>query len=79
MNVTPEFWTPEELSEEKINDICEWLMAWQKACVMYDSLAGDVLELTLPANKGLDPAFLRAMHHVESLVRHLHALRLKNE
>lgn len=80
MTVTPEFWTPQELTEEEINAICGWLMAWQKACVTADSLASDFnpLEETLPTSK-LDPAFLRAVHHVESLVRHLYALRLKNE
>ncbi len=75
---TPESWTPQELTDEQINEVCRWLMAWQAACVTSDSLAADFspLEETLPSSR-LDPAFLRAMHHVESLIRHIHALRVK--
>jgi hypothetical protein len=80
MNVTPEFWTPQELTEEEINKICDWLMAWQKASVMAQSLMGDdPLTETLAVKELIDPALARAMHHVESLIRHLHALKLKEQ
>lgn len=79
IDATPEFWTPQELTEKEIVEICNWLMAWQKAMVTSDCLASDFyLAEELPSSK-LDPAFLRAMHHVESLVRHIHALKLKEK
>lgn len=73
---TPESWTPQNLTDEEINKICRWLMAWQSACVTSDSLAADfnALEETLPTQR-LDPTLKRAMHHVESLIRHIHAQR----
>ncbi len=76
MDVTPEFWTPQKLTDEELNKICGWLMAWQKACVTADSLAQDFnpLEETLPTSK-IDSSFMRAMHYVEDLVRHIHALK----
>lgn len=75
---TPESWTPQELTEEEINGICKWLMTWQMACVSGDCIASDYVEKAedLPSAK-LDPAFKTAMHHVESLVRHLRALKEK--
>jgi hypothetical protein len=53
-------------------------MAWQKACVSGDAIASDYVEKAedLPSQK-LDPAFKTAMKHLESLVRHLGALRKK--
>lgn len=75
---TPECWTTQELTEEEINGICKWLMAWQSACVSGDCIASDYVEKAedLPSQK-LDPNFVTAMRHVESLVRHLGALRKK--
>ena len=76
---TPESWTTQKLTEEEINGICKWLMTWQAACVSGDCIAQDFIKEgeLLPSQK-LDPAFKTAMHHVESLIRHLGALR-KNE
>lgn len=80
MQATPEWWTPQELTTAEISEICTWLMTWQKACVSGDCIASDYVEKAedLPSAK-LDPAFKTAMHHVESLVRHLGALRQKGE
>jgi hypothetical protein len=77
MNATPEFWTPQELTEKELNEICTWLMAWQKACVSGDCIASDFLEEgeLLPSQK-LDPNFKIAMGHVQSLVRHIRARNL---
>lgn len=78
LKATPEFWTTQELTEAEISEICTWLMAWQKACVSGDAIASDYVEKAedLPSQK-LDPAFKTAMKHLESLVRHLGALRKK--
>ena len=80
LNCTPEFWTPNLLSETEINEVCNWLMIWQKACVSGDSIASDFVEHAsdLPSHK-LDPAFKTAMKHVESLIRHIHALKNQKE
>jgi len=77
MNATPEFWTPQELTDKELNDICSWLMAWQRACVSSDCLASDFTEdgQLLPSQK-LDPNFKTAMNHVQSLIRHIRAKKL---
>lgn len=76
MQATPEWWTPQELTTAEISDICTWLMAWQKACVSGDCIAQDfVREGELLPSQKLDPNFKTAMHHVESLIRHIGALR----
>jgi hypothetical protein len=74
MDATPDFWTPQELTETELNKICTWLMAWQKACISSDSLAQDFLETgqQLPSQQ-LDPNFKIAMGHVQSLIRHIRA------
>jgi hypothetical protein len=78
MQATPECWTTQELTEAEINEICTWLMTWQQACVSSDTIASDFVEKAedLPSQK-LDPAFKTAMRHVESLIRHIGALRKK--
>lgn len=78
MQATPEWWTPQELTETEITEICSWLMAWQKACVSGDAIASDYVEKAedLPSQK-LDPNFKTAMQHLESLIRHIGALRKK--
>jgi hypothetical protein len=79
VNETPEFWTPQELTEEEINKICSWLMAWQKAVVTAESLMDvDPLTQTLLTSR-LDSNFLRAMSYVQDLVRHIGALREKEK
>lgn len=62
-----EFWTPELLTEEKINEICTWLMRWQKAKVMAESIMEEKLDI--------DPRLITAMHYIEDLIRHLGALK----
>lgn len=78
MQATPEFWITQELTDTEINGICTWLMAWQKACVSGDAIASDYVEKAedLPSQK-LDPNFKTAMRHLESLIRHIGALRKK--
>jgi hypothetical protein len=80
MQATPECWTTQKLTEAEINGICNWLMAWQKACVSSDAVASDFVEKAdeLPSQK-LDPAFKTAMKHVESLIRHIGAINSKGE
>ena len=75
MQATPEWWIPKELTTAELSDICDWLMAWQKACVSSDCIAEDFIKEgeQLPSQK-LDPNFKTAMKHVESLIRHLCAL-----
>lgn len=75
MEATPEFWTPQKLTNEEIGKICNWLWRWQSACVSSDSIAQDFIEggELLPSQK-LDPAFVTAMRHIESLVRHIGAI-----
>lgn len=74
MDANPTFWTPQVLDEKGLNDICNWLFAWQKACVSCDSIASDFFEEgeKLPSQR-LDPAFKVAMGHIESLIRHIRA------
>ncbi|MGI0023405.1 MAG: hypothetical protein ACRD9Q_11175 [Nitrososphaeraceae archaeon] len=76
MEATPEFWTTQELTEKELADICTWLWRWQAACVSGDTIAQDFIKEgeQLPSQK-LDPAFRTAMDHVQSLVRHIGALR----
>jgi len=69
-NYNPEFWTPQLLTEVEVGIICNWLMAWQKACKSADCVDDG-------SSKKLDPAFLTAMDHVQSLIRHIHALKNK--
>ncbi len=71
MNVTPEFWTPNKLTETELSKICEWLLAWQKACVTSNS----VMEENVSGQ--LDSNFLVAMTHIQDLIRHIHALEVK--
>lgn len=72
--MNPEFWTPQELTPEQLNSICNWLFTWQKACITSDSLANDFLESgdELPSQQ-LDPDLKVAMHHMEALIRHIRA------
>lgn len=74
MDATPEFWTPQELTETELNKICAWLMAWQRACVTSDCLAQDFTEegALLPSQQ-LDPNFKVAMGHIQDLIRHIRA------
>lgn len=77
MEATPECWTTQELTEQELTGICTWLMCWQSACVSGDSLASDFLEEgELAPSQKLDPNFRKAMDHLQSLVRHIGALRL---
>ena len=76
MDATPEFWTTQELTEKELADICTWLWRWQAACVSSDTIAQDFIkEGEQPPSQKLDPAFRTAMGHVQSLVRHIGALR----
>jgi hypothetical protein len=67
MDWKPEFWTPQILTESELNDICNWLGRWQAACITASSVTEKPIEL--------DPNFVRAMHNVEALVRHLQGLK----
>ena len=71
IDVTPECWTPQKLTEEELGKICTWLMRWQSACVTADS----VMEENVSGK--LDPNFRKAMSHIQDLVRHICALREK--
>ncbi len=75
MEITPECWTKQRLTEQQLNNICKWLMAWQKACVSGNAIATDFIQdgERLPSQQ-LDPHFKTAMNHVESLIRHIGAL-----
>lgn len=71
MNTSPEFWTPQELTEEELSKICNWLFRWQSACVTANSVCEENV------SGQLDPAFQTAMSHIQDLIRHIHALRIK--
>ena len=76
MEATPECWIIQELTECQLNEICTWLMRWQSACVSADTIAQDFLDEgdKFPSQL-LDPNFKTAMLHVESLIRHIGAIR----
>jgi hypothetical protein len=74
---TPDFWTPQLLTDDELSKICNWLMACQKATVMAYSVMEEG-EPGLPANleecyKSDHPALGVAIAHVEALVRHIRA------
>lgn len=73
INYTPEFWTPQELTEEELGEICQWLFRWQSACVTANSVMEE------DVSKQLDPNFRTAMSHIQDLIRHISALRKREE
>lgn len=69
--ITPEFWTPQLLSENEIGEICNWLYNQQRAWVM----AVSVMEEPIKE----DCSFVVARNYIQDLIRHLSALAENKE
>lgn len=74
MEATPEFWTPQVLTEQELNDVCTWLFRIQSAIVTSNTLMAD-FDFEPPP---MDPMLKKAMDNVQALIRHIRATREAN-